>query len=149
MVNIISFFQQWWRKALSIILALILLGMLVMLGYILTHPKGEKFTEFYILGMSGKATDYPTELRVGEEGRVIVGIVNQEYEPVTYRIEVVIDGVVNNEVKPVMLEHGEKWEESVSFTPQGAGDHQKVELLLYRQGQSEVEQTLYLWVDVR
>lgn len=134
---------------LSIILALILLGMLGMLGYILTHPQGEKFTEFYILGTSGKATDYPEELTVGEEGRVIVGIVNHEFEPVTYRIEVDIDGVSNNEVKPVALEHSEKWEELVAFTPQRIGDNQKVEFLLYRQGQTEAYQTLHLWVDVR
>jgi uncharacterized membrane protein len=123
--------------------------MLGMLGYILTHHTGEKFTEFYILGISDKAEDYPQELKAGEEGRVIVGIANQEYEPVTYRVEVVIDGVINNEVKPVMLKHGEKWEEPVTFTPQRAGDNQKVEFLLYRQGQNEVYQTLYLWVDVR
>ena len=37
----------------------------------------------------------------------------------------------------------------VTFTPQRVGDDQKIEFLLYREGQSGVEQTLYLWVDVR
>ena len=80
---------------------------------------------------------------------MIVGIINREYEPVTYRAEVVIDGVKNNEVGPVTLEHDGEWAEVVSFTPERGGDNQKVEFLLYRQGQSEVYQGLHLGVDVR
>lgn len=49
---------------------------------------GEKFTEFYTLGLSGKATDYPKELAISAEAKVIVGIINQERETVTYRVEV-------------------------------------------------------------
>ena len=40
-----------------------------MTAYVIITPKeGEKFTEFYILGPNGTASDYPTELKVGEEG---------------------------------------------------------------------------------
>ena len=78
-----------------------------------------------------------------------MGIVNREYEPVPYRVEVVIDGIKNKEVGLVMLEHGEEWKEVVGFTPNRAGDNQNVEFLLYRQRQSEVYQRLHLWVDVR
>jgi len=67
----------------------------------------------------------------------------------TYRVEVVIDGVKNNGVGPVALDHDGEWEERAGFTPGRAGDNQKVEFLLYRQGQSEVYQRLHLWVDVR
>jgi len=57
-------------KALSIILALAILGALGTLGYAIASPKvGERFTEFYIEGLEGKAADYPEELVVGEEGR--------------------------------------------------------------------------------
>ena len=76
-----------------------IVGALGTLGYVIATPKvGERFTEFYILGLSGKAIDYPTELVVGEERKLIVGIINREREAATYRIEVVIDGVKNNEV---------------------------------------------------
>ena len=60
-----------------------------------------------------------------------------------------IDGVKNNEVGPVTLDHDGEWEEMVGFTPERAGDTQKVEFLLYKQGQNEVYQRLHLWVDVR
>lgn len=136
-------------RALSIILVIAILGAIGALGYVIATPKaGEKFTEFYLLGLSGEAADYPKELAVGEEGEVIVGIINREHDSVTYRVEIVIEGVKNNEVGPVTLEHNEKWERIVGFTPNRAGDNQKVEFLLYRQGQNEVYQRLHLWVDV-
>ncbi len=139
-----------WDRALSVILMLAILGTLGTLGYAIASPKvGERFTEFYIEGLEGKAADYPKELVVGGEGKVIVGIINREHETVTYRVEVAIGEVKNNEVGPVTLDHDGKWEEIVGFTPDKAGDKQKVEFLLYRQGQNEVYQRLHLWVDVR
>ncbi len=139
-----------WDKMLSIILTLTILGALGMLGYAIASPKvGERFTEFYIEGLEGKAADYPEELVVGGKGKVIVGIINREHETVTYQVEVAIDGVKNNEVGPVALDYDGKWEEIVGFTPGRAGNNQKVEFLLYRQGQKEVYQRLHLWVDVR
>ncbi len=87
-----------WGKVLSIILGLAILGTLGTLGYVLANPAADSFTEFYIMGLSGKAADYPGKLMAEEEGKVIMGIINREHEPVTYRVEVVIDGVKNNEI---------------------------------------------------
>ncbi|MFC2017002.1 DUF1616 domain-containing protein [Chloroflexota bacterium] len=138
-----------WDRVLSITLALTFLGASGTLGYALASPKvGERFTEFYILGLIGKAIDYPKELVLGEEERVRVGIINREHESMTYRVEVVIDGVKNSEVGPVTLEHDGKWEGEIGFVLDVAGENQKVEFLLYRQGQNEVYQRLHLWVDV-
>jgi len=122
--------------------------MLGALGCVIATPKaGERFTEFYILGLTGKAMDYPKELKVGEEGKVIVGIINREHEIVSYRVEVTIGGVKNNEVKVIVLEHDEKWEGEVNFVPKVAGENQKVEFLLFKN--EEVESySLYLWLDV-
>jgi uncharacterized membrane protein len=132
-----------WNKTLSIILVFTILGALGMMGYAIATPKvGERFTELYIL-------EYPKELAVGEEGRVIVGIVNNEYETVNYRVEVRIDGVKNNEVEGITLEHEERWENGVSFTPEVAGENQKVEFLLYKDGETEPYlEPLRLWLDV-
>jgi len=76
-------------KALTVILIIAIISSIATLGYVITHPKpGEKFTEFYILGPEGKASDYPTELFVGENATVILGIANHEYRNVTYHVEV-------------------------------------------------------------
>ena len=78
-----------------------------------------------------------------------VGIINREHEPVTYRIEVLIDGVKNNEVGPVMLEHDGEWEATLNFTPDRPGDNQKVAFLLYKNEESEIYLTLHLWASVK
>lgn len=138
------------NKILSIILALAILGALGIMGYVIATPRLEqRFTEFYILGLEGKATDYPKELAVGEKGSVIVGIINREHETVSYRVEVRIGGVKNNEVGPAELENDGKWEQEVSFVPQVAGEKQKVEFLLYKNGEAKPYlEPLRLWVDV-
>ena len=134
---------------LSVILVLAILGAAGMLGYVIATPgSGEKFTEYYILGPEGKAADYPKQLEAGQEDSVIVGIVNREQEAATYTVEVAIDGVKKSESEPVTLEQGEKWEQTVNISLDGVGNNQKVEFLLYKQGQSAVYQTIYLWVDV-
>ena len=139
-----------WNRLLSVIMVVIILMTLGMLYYMLAVPsKLARFTEFYLLGVSGQAEDYPEVLAVGEEGKVLVGIINRERETVTYRVKIAMDGVMNGEAGPVTLDHGEKWEEVVGFIPSRQGDEQKVEFLLYRQGQSEAYRRLRLWVDVR
>ena len=141
--------ESVWSRVLSVILALTILGALGTLGYAIANPKAEEFTEFYILGLEGKATGYPEKLIVGEEGKVLVAIVHREQEIATYWVEVTIDGVKNNEVEAVTLNEGEKWEGIVGFTPDKTGDNQKVEFLLYRQGWDGIYQRLHLWVDVQ
>ena len=142
--------QRSVDRILSIILMAAILGAVGTISYVIATPKvGEKFTEFYVLGLEGKATDYPNEMKVGEEGRVIVGIINHEYEIVNYRVEVRINGAKNSEVGPIVLKHDEMWESGVSFTPEVAGMKQKAEFLLYKEGQSEAYQSLHLWLKVK
>ena len=138
-----------WDKTLSIFLLIAILGAFGTVGYIIAVPKvGERFSEFYILGLEGKAVDYPTELRVGEEARVIVGIINNERKVVSYRVEVKVDDEKKNEVGPVVLEYDEQWEGEVGFVLEKVKDNQRVEFLLYKNDGSEAYLTLHLWVDV-
>jgi len=143
-------------RVLSVILAAVILGAVATAGYVITTPRvGEKFTEFYILGLGGEAINYPREMKVGEEGRVIVGIINREHETVSYRIEISLDGVSNNQAGPLVLEHDEKWEEVISFTPDSFNPdrregYQKVEFLLYKNGENTpCLKPLHLWILVQ
>ena len=138
-----------WDRVLTVVLALAILGALGALGYTIANPATvERFTEFYILGASGEAGDYTVELVVDKTAKQLVGIINREQETVTYRLEVTIDGVKSNEVEPITLQHNEKWEKTVSFTPDHTGTNQKVEFSLYKQGQNQVYESLHLWVNV-
>lgn len=137
-------------RILTVILIISIVVAIGMVVYVIVTPKqGEKFTEFYILGPGGKADDYPTNLRVGEDGRLIIGIVNHEYATVEYRLEVWLgDARLTNESFP--LTHNETWERPFSFRPTQVGEDQKLEFLLFLTGQNETEpyRSLHLWVDV-
>ena len=116
--------------------------------YVIVTPKeGEKFTEFYVLGPGGKAEEYPTNLTVGEEGEVIIGVVNHEYAAVTYQLELKVNGGVIDQ-KSIVLTHNETWESPFTFRATKAGDDQKLEFLLYKEGVKEVYRSLHLWMDV-
>jgi uncharacterized membrane protein len=140
-----------WDRTLTIVLVLVVLGAIGMLIYVIATPKvGQKFTEFYILGQEGNAETYPVELVVEEEGELLVGVINNEYEVVDYRVEVRIDGIKNTEITGITLGHEEKWEQEVSFVPEKAGDDQKLEFLLYKDDELEpCLDPLRLWIDVK
>ncbi len=77
------------NKALTIILTVAILLSIIFLIYIIITPhKGEKFTEFYLLGPDGNATGYPSNLTIGENESLIIGIVNHEYKTVNYTVEI-------------------------------------------------------------
>jgi uncharacterized membrane protein len=142
--------QSVLDKVLSIALIVSIIVTCATLVYVVVTPKtGERFTEFYILGPNGTASDYPTDLKVGEEGKVIIGIVNHEYENVTYRIVVRLDNDTIATIDGIRLTNGEKWEQNFTFTPQKTGENMKLEFLLYREGLEEPYRTLHLWITVR
>lgn len=145
-----SFGQGRWDRVLSVVLVIAILGAIGTLGYVIAQPRvGERFTEFYILGPGGKAEDYPREVILGESASVILGIINREHEPVTYVVEITIDGRKAVALGPLTLEHEEVWEEEVSFAPARAGPDQKVEFLLYKGADEDVYLTTHLWLDVK
>ena len=138
-------------KGLSISLIVAIVAALGCLGYVIANPKqNENFTEFYILSTEGKAENYPSEVVVGEEARVILGIVNHEYQPTGYRVEVSINGVKNKELYTGTLAHEEKWEKEVSFALNKVGVKQKVEFWLYKgeERQPYFKEPLHLYIDV-
>lgn len=135
-------------RLLTIILIISIILAISMTVYVIVTPKeGEKFTEFYVLGPGGKAEDYPTNLKVEEEGEVIIGVVNHEYANVTYLLEVRLNGEVIDE-KGINLLHNETWESPFTFRATRAGENQKLELLLYKNREPEPYRSLHLWVDV-
>ena len=88
-------------KTLSIILIIAIVLAISTTAYIIVKPKqGEKFTEFYILGPDGKASNYPTNLTNGTQGKVIIGVVNHEYATIDYQLVVKMNN--NITLNPVL-----------------------------------------------
>jgi uncharacterized membrane protein len=141
--------QSKLDKALSIILVFSILASIGALAYAVAAPKlGERFTEFAVIGPDGTAEDYPTKLMVGQQGEVILWVVNHEHKESSYRIEVRIDGEKVQGIGPISLAQKEKWEEKVTFVPTKAGEGQKVEFWLYNGEESQPYHELYFWLDV-
>ena len=135
-------------KGLSIVLIASIIGASAILTYVVVIPKaGERFTEFYILDPNGTTSDYPTDLKVGEEGKVIIGIVNHEYKNITYLLEINFNGFMVYK-EQVFLIDNETREIPFTFEAINKGENQKLEFLLYKNQQTEVYRTLHLWVDV-
>jgi len=82
-------FENRFDKALTIILAALIITSVALLLYVIIAPKvGEKFTEFYVLGPNGEADNYPQNLSVGQNATVLIGISNHEYREINYTVEV-------------------------------------------------------------
>lgn len=138
-------------KFLSIILIISIISAIGMLIYVIAKPKiGERFTEFYILGLGEMADNYPTELTIGETGKVIVGIINREHEDVKYDVVINIDGKEINKLSSISLSHDEEWEEKVNIVPEEIGENLKIEFLLFKDKSENIEpyRELHLWIDV-
>jgi len=157
----------------AILLIAILAGVLTTVYVIVVPKEGEKFTEFFILGESGKAADYPTRLLVGENASLSVGIGNHEYRNISYTVETWLvrmdfDEATNTSTLLAMdrisrsttaLAHNQTVILPYSFVPEKTG-YNRLEFLLFNEsvpgdgveGMERINQSyrdLHLWVTIR
>lgn len=135
---------------LTIILIISIILTIGTLIYVITVPKiGEKFTEFYILNSTtGKAYNYPKELKLNESATLLVGIVNHEYALVNYTMQIDLDKnkLISEKLK---LNHNETLEKNMTFVPNKNGTDMKLQFLLYRENNfTDPYRDLHLWVNV-
>lgn len=140
-------------RALTIILILSILMSVATLEYVILTPKeGEHFTEFYVLGPQGIADNYTTDYTLGQSGTMIVGVVNHEYRPVNYTMQVKLENQLlplPENLQHITLDHNETWEETVTFTPPLVGQNMKLEFLLFNETDKTTPyRDLHLWINV-
>ncbi|MGI5970635.1 MAG: DUF1616 domain-containing protein [Oscillospiraceae bacterium] len=148
--------KKWLEKPKStkIICLSVLITALLVFGtavYTISVPKNfESFTEFYIIGQHGLASDYPTGLQAGQYGSVGLVIKSSEHKETTYRIEIKADGELIGLIEPIRLKHLEMWTDTVNFKFDKPGEKLKLEFLLYKSGYySAPYRNLRLYVDVK
>lgn len=140
--------QSFLDKVFSLLLIASIIGSSATLVYVMVIPNsGERFTEFYLLGPNGIASDYPTNMTFGEEGKVIIGIVNHEYKNFTYHLEVNFNGTLIHE-EHILLIMNEKREISFTFKAIKKGENQKLEFILNKYENIENYRILHLWINV-
>jgi uncharacterized membrane protein len=142
-------------KKLNIFLFIFLIAAIVVAtGFIIylnvTPQKVNKFTEFYILNVDGKAGDYPEHVVMGNAVDILIGVVNHEYQPAEYKVEIQMHSYKVGGVDTGTLAYQQKWEQKVSFIPQVVGDNQTVDFILYKDGETGpyLKEPLTLHIDV-
>lgn len=136
---------------IAAIISLMVLG--YVLSLIITAPAPEdRFTELYVVGMSGKIYDYPLSFELGDEKPVIVGISNHEHRHMDYDLIVSLDNGVQNytlysghfKVAP-----NETLEQPVLLKPPVPGTRMNIEFKLFTDGdRSAPYRECNLWVNV-
>lgn len=152
-------------RALAVLLAASIVAAGAAVAYVLLAPReGEPYTEFYLLGPGGRAEDYPSALRRGEEARVLAGVVNHEGARADYVVRVVAEAGTMAQVDGaavfraasartlaswnLTLEDERRWEENVTFRLEERGLH-RVRFELEKPGAPEPPyRRLHLFVNV-
>jgi uncharacterized membrane protein len=139
-----------FNRALYIVLAVVVIGAISTLSYVIAHPKAdEPFTNFYILGQEGNIGDYPQEVTLGEPAEVTLGIGNYENQDTSYRVIVTCNETAPEPIGPIFVVDKGTWSEKVTFAPANAGNNQRVEFALYKGEETVPYVVLHLWVDVK
>jgi uncharacterized membrane protein len=140
---------EWISKSFLLLLILSVIGILASLTYNGDWLKGgDEFTEFYLLGSSAKAGEYPHESVAGEPITLSIGVINHESADVQYRIEQA-GSTGKEQIATLQLGHEEMWQQPYTFTLTQPGENQEVEFLLYKGDEEEPYRSLHLWITVR
>ena len=138
---------------LRIFLVISFLVLIGTFGYVTFVPHtSEPFTAFYVLGSQKMAENYTTEYVSGESGTYIIGIRNNEYRTMNYKMEVRLENQslplpVN--LQNIRLEHNTTLEEPLVITPSIEGKSLKLEFLLFNDTEKNIPfQDLRLWINV-
>ncbi len=134
---------------LSLLLIFIIAFAVGMVLFVISTPKvGEKFTEFYILGPSGKAENYSTHLKYNSPATSLVGVVNHEYSFVNYTVQVALNEKVLTFTQFTLSNNG-TWEKNITFIPDKEGDGMRLEFWLFKEDNFTVPyRELQLWVNI-
>lgn len=150
----------WMSIIISLSLVLSTLIFIVSLS-----PPPQKFSEFYLLNQNRtiESSGYPTNLSIGEDATVYIGITNHEYDTVNYSIIFVCDQNITIEDdldtnmtsmtetgtviwRNITLAHGKKFEDSFRFKVDYHGRY-LLSWILYKE-MEPTGQALHLWVTV-
>lgn len=158
---------------LSILLAIAVIGSLGVFGYVLANSEsGEYYTEFYVLGKSETADNYPVTFFIAKEGivskveyndedvisegsygEVTLGIICHEDGLSSYSISILADGnpipfIHNGSTDNILLDKEESWQGKFLFAPASQAPSQKIEFMLYLNGVPKFDSPPYIWVNV-
>ncbi len=142
----------FFNRALNVIVLFSMALAAGTLAYAVVQPgQGETFTEFYILGPDGKADNYPANVILGNETRVIAGVVNHEGANEVYSLAVSLNNSSQDTrlySENLTLADNQTWEKPIDIKPDRNGTNMKLSFLLYRDGNATPYRELHIWMNV-
>lgn len=138
-----------YDRALSaIILIFLIIGVIGVFYMILNPSEVNNYSEFYLLGQSGKADNYPTNLSMGEKGNLTVGVINHELSSSNYQIQIIQNSQILKE-ENITLNDNEKQEIPFQFIAGSPGQY-KLQFNLYKLPDTKnIYRSLYILVNVK
>lgn len=91
----------------------------------------KQFTEFYVMG--GNNSDHPAQVIAGMMETTIAGIINHESRATRYTLKLFLNGSTLLQ-KDIDLDDNQTWEETISYPLKEPGDRQRLDFLLYKDG---------------
>lgn len=157
--------------ALNIVLILSVVLATTSVVYAVAVPKqGESFTEFYFVmeNESGElvADNYPTEFTRGQSRPIVIGVENNEHQPVDYTIIAKLQNVSFQNNSSVIhreqelqryetrIGDNQTWRTTYDVTPRMTGERLRLVLLLYMNSPPEdpnienAYRETHLWINV-
>lgn len=136
------------RTISVIILIFIIIGIIGIFYLWLNPHEVDSYSEWYLLGESGKAGDYPANLSVNQKANLTMGVINHENSTSNYQIKIVQNGTILKE-ENVTLKNNEKLEIPFEYTAGYPGQY-KLEFNLYKMPETgNVYRSLFLLVNVK
>lgn len=137
-------------RVLSLVVAVAVIIALVVLICVVWTPKtGERFTEFYILGEQGQASDYIMDLDEDDTGSVTLGIINREGRQTDYSLVIREPRETEREIARVVLQDEEIWEQSVEFSVRTGDENERIEFLILKGDEVEPYRSVYIRTSIR
>jgi uncharacterized membrane protein len=143
--------MQKINKWLAILLSAAILLLLIVIIFLALSPhEQDKFTEFYILNVNGKAANYPRQVKLGDQVEVIVGVINHENKRMSYKITLKNGDAEIGAFETGILQANDKWENKINFTMNKTGKNQKINFYLFvaNEPSPHIEDPLTMIIDV-
>jgi uncharacterized membrane protein len=147
--------RRWWsgrkrtdRIAYAIAIPVLVMTSLVTVWLLRSASAEQHLTEFYILGETGLADDYPRQVESGKIQTITVGIDNQEKDEISYWVEARQGTQLVGIGGPYALKPGEEITAPIDIILTESGEDVEVVFLLHRDSEEAPYRSLELWLEV-
>ncbi len=138
--------KRWLNVSLGI--SLLLMGVACWRLFAITSRSHPQYTEFFIFDDKGGIDDFPRSVRVGDDARLSMGLINHESERAQYYIMICVDNLECDSIRDILLEDNEQWQTDLEITALDKVGYSRIAFSLYKEDADIPYRELHIWMDV-